>query len=73
MLRTDRLAANAVPTLVICAPAEPIFPPPHPQHLAQCVRGARLVEIPGRGHALPPAVHRPLAAAILARTGAAAD
>ncbi|MFJ5803779.1 alpha/beta fold hydrolase [Streptomyces decoyicus] len=72
MLRTDRLAANEVPALVIYAPATPIFLPPHPHHLAQCVRGARLVEIPGMGHALPPAVHGSLAAAILAHTGAAA-
>ncbi|MFJ5593177.1 alpha/beta fold hydrolase [Streptomyces noursei] len=72
MLRTDELARNAVPTLVVCAPAEPVFPPPHPQHLAQAVRGARLVEVEGMGHALPPAVHRPLAAAILAHTGAVA-
>lgn len=72
MLRTDRLAKNEVPTLVICAPAEPVFPPPHPQHLAQCVRGARVVEIPGMAHALPPAVLEPLATAILRHTGAAA-
>ncbi|MFI1304480.1 alpha/beta fold hydrolase [Streptomyces sioyaensis] len=71
MLRTERLATNEVPALVVCAPADPVFPPPHPQHLAQCVRGARLVEIPGMGHALPPAVQGPLAAAILAHTGAA--
>ncbi|MFI2188855.1 alpha/beta fold hydrolase [Streptomyces sioyaensis] len=71
MLRTEQLATNEVPSLVICAPAEPVFPPPHPQHLAQCVRGARLVEIPGMGHALPPAVQGPLATAILAHTGAA--
>ncbi|MFJ4534070.1 MULTISPECIES: alpha/beta fold hydrolase [Streptomyces] len=70
MLRTDQLAKNEVPALVVSAPAEPVFPPPHPQHLAQCVRGAELVEIPGMGHALPPAVHAPLATAILARTGA---
>ncbi|WP_329181522.1 alpha/beta fold hydrolase [Streptomyces decoyicus] len=73
MLRTDRLAANEVPTLVVCAPAEPVFPPPHPQHLAQCVRGASVVEIPGMGHALPPAVLEPLATAVLAHTGAVAD
>jgi pimeloyl-ACP methyl ester carboxylesterase len=71
MLRTDRLAENQVPTLVVCASAEPVFPPPHPQHLAQCIRGAHLVEIPGMGHALPPAVQGPLADAILAHTGAA--
>ncbi|MEV5484955.1 MULTISPECIES: alpha/beta fold hydrolase [Streptomyces] len=70
MLRTEQLATNEVPALVICAPAEPVFPPPHPHHLAQCVRGARLVEIPGMGHALPPAVQGPLATAILAHTGA---
>lgn len=70
MLRTDQLTKNEVPALVVSAPAEPVFPPPHPQHLAQCVRGAELVEIPGMGHALPPAVHTPLATAILARTGA---
>ncbi|UYB41636.1 alpha/beta fold hydrolase [Streptomyces sp. Je 1-4] len=69
MLRTDQLAENEVPALVVSAPAEPVFPPPHPQHLAQCVRGAELVEIPGMGHALPPAVHAPLTSAILARTG----
>lgn len=71
MLRTDQLAQNEVPALVICAPADPVFPPPHPQHLAQCVRGASLVEIPGMGHALPPAVLGPLATAILGHTGAA--
>ncbi|MFJ9851485.1 alpha/beta fold hydrolase [Streptomyces sp. NPDC101150] len=72
LLRTDELAKNQVPTLVIAAPAEPVFPPPHPQHLAQTVGNARLVEIPGMGHALPPAVHAPLAAAILTHTGAGA-
>ncbi|MFI1161955.1 alpha/beta fold hydrolase [Streptomyces sioyaensis] len=71
MLRTEQLATNEVPSLVICAPAEPVSPPPHPHHLAQCVRGARLVEIRGMGHALPPAVQGPLATAILAHTGAA--
>lgn len=66
--RTARLAAASVPTLVICAPAEPVFPPPHPQRLAQVIPGSRLVEIPGMGHALPPAVHAPLADAILGHT-----
>ncbi|ARF56053.1 alpha/beta fold hydrolase [Streptomyces gilvosporeus] len=70
LLRSDALAENEVPTLVIAAPAEPVFPPPHPQHLAQSVGNARLVEIPGMGHALPPAVHAPLATAILRHTGA---
>ncbi|MET8686035.1 alpha/beta hydrolase [Streptomyces sp. NPDC004732] len=68
MLRTAELAANRVPVLVVSATAEPVFPPPHPQHLAQVVAGARLVEIPGMGHALPPAVHGPLEKAILEHT-----
>ncbi|MFH9071770.1 alpha/beta fold hydrolase [Streptomyces alboflavus] len=72
MLRTAQLARNEVPVLVTVAPAEPVFPPPHPQHLAQVVGGARLVEIPGMGHALPPAVQGPLVAAILEHTSAAA-
>ncbi|GAU67747.1 putative esterase [Streptomyces sp. NBRC 110611] len=71
LLRTEQLARNEVPTLVISAPAEPVFPPPHPQHLAQCVNGASVVEIPGMGHALPAAVLGPLADAILAHTAAA--
>ncbi|MBO0651411.1 alpha/beta fold hydrolase [Streptomyces triculaminicus] len=68
LLRTEELAANRVPTLVVSAPAEPVFPPPHPQHLAQAVRGARVVEIPGMGHALPREVLAPLAAAIIGHT-----
>ncbi|MFG2224340.1 alpha/beta fold hydrolase [Streptomyces sp. NPDC048644] len=70
MLRTEALAANRVPTLVIAATAEPVFPPPHPQHIAQCLNTPHLTEIPGMGHALPPAVHTPLATAILEHTGA---
>ncbi|MFF8883191.1 alpha/beta fold hydrolase [Streptomyces flaveolus] len=66
--RTERLAQATVPTLVISAPAEPIFPPPHPYHLAQAVRGACIVEIPGMGHALPPDIQMSLAAAILDHT-----
>ncbi|MGW7070301.1 alpha/beta fold hydrolase [Streptomyces sp. NPDC054855] len=73
MLRTDELAGTNVPTLVVSAPAEPVFPPPHPQHLAQVIGGgsARVVEIAGMGHALPPAVQGPLAKAILTHTDAA--
>ncbi|WP_406110165.1 alpha/beta fold hydrolase [Streptomyces sp. NBC_01003] len=66
--RTEQLAQTAVPTLVISAPAEPVYPPPHPHHLAQAIQGARIIEIPGMGHALPREVHTPLAAAILDHT-----
>ncbi|KUL34716.1 esterase [Streptomyces sp. NRRL F-4489] len=72
MLRTEALARNEVPVLVVSAPAEPVFPPPHPRHLAQAVRGAYVVEVPGMGHALPPEVHGPLARAVLAHTASAA-
>ncbi|MFG2553628.1 alpha/beta fold hydrolase [Streptomyces sp. NPDC048581] len=39
-----------------------------PYHLAQAIQGARIVGIPGMGHALPPEVHAPLAAAVLDHT-----
>ncbi|MET7360736.1 alpha/beta hydrolase [Streptomyces sp. NPDC005562] len=68
MLRTAELARTQVPTLVVSATAEPVFPLPHPQHLAQVIAGARLVEIPGMGHSLPPSVHGPLTEAILGHT-----
>ncbi|MCC3771239.1 alpha/beta fold hydrolase [Streptomyces sp. UNOC14_S4] len=68
MLRTEGLARNAVPTLVVEAPAEPVFPPPHARHLAQVVGAARLVTMPGMGHALPRECLGPLADAILAHT-----
>ncbi|MDQ0986957.1 alpha/beta fold hydrolase [Streptomyces sp. V2I9] len=69
MERTEQLATTEVPTLIVSAPADPVAPAPHAEHLAQVIRGARLVEIPGMGHALPREVHAPLAAAILDRTG----
>ncbi|MEV8477724.1 alpha/beta hydrolase [Streptomyces sp. NPDC051173] len=71
MLRTEELARNAVPTLVVEAPAEPVFPPPHPSHLQQGIGAARLVRIPGMGHALPRECLGPLADAILAHTAGA--
>ncbi|WP_256104337.1 alpha/beta fold hydrolase [Streptomyces sp. ODS05-4] len=68
MERTGELAVNRVPTLVVSAPAEPVYPPPHADHLAQVIGGARLVAVPGMGHALPREVHQPLSAAILEHT-----
>lgn len=72
MLRTEELARNEVPTLVVSAPEDPLFPPPHPQHMAQVIGAARLVEIPGMGHALPAPVLGPLADGILSQTTAGA-
>ncbi|OUD04946.1 alpha/beta fold hydrolase [Streptomyces swartbergensis] len=62
--RAAELARVRVPTQVIQALNDPIAPPPHGRHLAEQIPGARLVEIPGMGHALPGAVHTPLAEAI---------
>ncbi|MFD8118781.1 alpha/beta fold hydrolase [Streptomyces microflavus] len=69
MDRTEALARNRAPTLIVSAPAEPVYPPPHAHHIAQAVHGARLFTIPGMGHALPREVHAPLAAAILDHAG----
>ncbi|GAA0493365.1 alpha/beta hydrolase [Streptomyces olivaceiscleroticus] len=69
MLRTAELAGTEVPTLVVRATAEPVFPPPHADHLAQVIgHDTRIVEIPGMGHALPREVLGPLADAILEHT-----
>lgn len=73
LVRTDELARNEVPFLVISAPADPVYPPGHAAHLSQVVGNARAAEIAGLGHALPPAVWLPLARAIedhTARAGA---
>ncbi|MEU5400859.1 alpha/beta hydrolase [Streptomyces sp. NPDC005963] len=70
--RAAELAAVRVPTQVIQALEDPISPPPHGSHLAGLFPEARLVEIPGMGHALPRSVHAPLAEAITAHTRAAA-
>lgn len=74
--RGAELAGVEVPTLVIEAPADPINPPPHAAHLAATIAGARLVTIPGMGHALSPAIVEPLATTIadhVARADADAD
>lgn len=66
--RGAELAQVTVPSLVIEAPEDPINPPPHAAHLAATIAGARLVTIPGLGHALGGPVVAPLADAILAHT-----
>lgn len=66
--RGAELRSVTTPTLVIQAPRDPLNPPPHGRHLAELIPGARLVEIPGMGHALPSAVHQPLAELILEHT-----
>jgi pimeloyl-ACP methyl ester carboxylesterase len=66
--RGAELARVTVPTLVVEAPEDPAYPPPNAALLAAAIGSARLVRIPGMGHALPAAVIEPLAAAILGRT-----
>ncbi|MEE1725191.1 MULTISPECIES: alpha/beta fold hydrolase [Streptomyces] len=73
LVRTAELARNEVPFLVLSAPADPVYPPDHATHLSQVVGAARLEEIPGMGHALPPAVWLPLARAIEDHTARAAS
>jgi pimeloyl-ACP methyl ester carboxylesterase len=68
--RGAELAAVRVPTLVVEAPADPVNPPPHAAHLARLIGTARLVTVPGMGHALPAAVVGPLAEAIAGHTAA---
>jgi pimeloyl-ACP methyl ester carboxylesterase len=68
--RGAELAGVRVPTLVIEAPEDPVNPPPHAAHLAAVIGSARLVTVPGMGHALPAAVVPALAAAITGHTAA---
>lgn len=67
--RAAELAGVRTPTLVIEAPEDPVNPPPHSNHLAQLIPTARMVTVPGMGHALSAAVVDPLCRAILAHTG----
>jgi pimeloyl-ACP methyl ester carboxylesterase len=63
--RGDQLANVDIPTLVIEAPADPINPPPHAARLADAIKDADVVTIPNMGHALNPAILRPLADTVL--------
>jgi len=53
-----------VPVLVIEAPEDPINPPPAALRIAAAIPGARMVTIPGMGHALPGAVVMPVVTAL---------
>jgi pimeloyl-ACP methyl ester carboxylesterase len=54
--RGAELASVRIPTLVIDAPSDPVAQPPTAEVLAKVIPGARLVTVPGMGHALPAAV-----------------
>jgi pimeloyl-ACP methyl ester carboxylesterase len=50
--RLSRL--EGLPTLVLHGTADPMFPPAHGRAIADAIPGARLVELDGVGHQLPP-------------------
>jgi pimeloyl-ACP methyl ester carboxylesterase len=66
--RGRELARVTTPTLVIDAPLDPVFPPPHAEHLASLIPTARHATIPAMGHALPASILPDLADAIVAHT-----
>jgi pimeloyl-ACP methyl ester carboxylesterase len=73
LARGRELAGVTTPTLVIDAPLDPVYPPPHAEHLARVIPSARRATIPRMGHALPDAILPELADAILAHTSAVPD
>ncbi|BBG00304.1 MULTISPECIES: alpha/beta hydrolase [Pseudonocardia] len=72
--RGAELGAITVPTLVVEAPEDPVYPPPHARSLAARIgRAARTVTIEGMGHLLPAVVHEPLAALLLDHAAGAGE
>lgn len=69
--RGPELATVEIPTIVVEAPNDPINPPPAAQRIADAIPTARLVTIPGMGHALSHPVLGPLSDAILTKEGVA--
>ena len=51
--RAERLATLRVPTLVIHGDADPLVPIAAGIHVSRTVPGARMLMVPGMGHALP--------------------
>jgi len=62
--RTDRLRRITAPTLVIHGSDDPLVPVAGGRATAQAIHGARLLEIDGMGHTLPPELVDPIVAAI---------
>jgi len=54
--RTERLRRIRVPTLVIHGVDDPLIPLAAGAHVAACIPGARLEQIPGMGHNIPDAL-----------------
>jgi pimeloyl-ACP methyl ester carboxylesterase len=51
----DLSALAGIPTVVVHGAVDPLFPVEHGRALAAAIPGARLLEIDGMGHQLPPA------------------
>lgn len=51
---TDLAALVGLPTLIVHGDADPLFPVEHGRALATAIPDARLLEIPGMGHQVPP-------------------
>jgi pimeloyl-ACP methyl ester carboxylesterase len=66
--RGAELRAVDVPTLVIEAPADPVFPPPSSAVLAGMLGRTGHERVPGMGHALSEAMSRPLADLVVNHT-----
>ncbi|MFI8521844.1 alpha/beta fold hydrolase [Streptomyces sp. NPDC085481] len=62
------LSAIAVPTLVLHGTADPMFPLPHGEALAERIPGGRLVALPDAGHGVDRADWATVVPAILAHT-----
>ena len=62
--RKERLASLRTPTLVIHGDADPLVPIACGQDVADTVPDARMVTIPGMGHALPASAWNPIIEAI---------
>jgi pimeloyl-ACP methyl ester carboxylesterase len=62
------LASISVPTLVIHGTADPLFPLPHGQALADAIPGASLLPIDRAGHGVERVDQPTLVAAILEHT-----
>lgn len=73
LARGAELAGVTTPTLVIEAPLDPVFGPPNAPWTASVINGARLITIPGMGHAICAANVPALAEAILSPPGVAVE
>ncbi|GAA1100880.1 alpha/beta fold hydrolase [Kitasatospora arboriphila] len=67
------LSSIAVPVLVVHGTADPMFPLPHGEDLAERIPGARLLTLPDAGHGLDRADWPTVVRAVLDHTAAAED